>query len=122
MNVALGPHEQGFNKRAKNIAGVAITTFRRPGWRSLLPGRHASQSRLWLVDLPGLPYCLARNSARRAHGNTCVGRGLRTTRRPFSSPAAAQFWFEWRSAGAVLPALVGGVIVVAIGPLVVGLG
>lgn len=40
-----------------------------------------------------------------------------TRRRPFSSPAAAHFWFEWRSSGAVLPALVGGVIIVAIGPL-----
>jgi hypothetical protein len=40
-----------------------------------------------------------------------------TRRRPFSSPAAAHFWFEWRSSGAVLPALVGGVIIIAIGPL-----
>ena len=40
-----------------------------------------------------------------------------TRRRPFSSPAAAHFWFEWRSSGAVLPALVGGVFIVAIGPL-----
>ncbi len=40
-----------------------------------------------------------------------------TRRQPFSSPAAAHFWFEWRGSGAVLPALVFGVIVVAIGPL-----
>jgi hypothetical protein len=38
-------------------------------------------------------------------------------RQPFSSPAAAHFWFEWRSSGTVLPALVGGVIIVGIGPL-----
>lgn len=36
---------------------------------------------------------------------------------PFSNAAAAQFWFEWRTGGAVLPALVAGVIVVVIGPL-----
>jgi hypothetical protein len=37
--------------------------------------------------------------------------------RPFPSPAAARFWFEWRTGGTVLPALVAGAIVVAIGPL-----
>ena len=35
---------------------------------------------------------------------------------PFASPAAAQFWFEWRCAGLVLPALVGGVLVAVVLP------
>jgi hypothetical protein len=33
-------------------------------------------------------------------------------RTPFASAAAAQFWYEWRSSGIVLPALVGGVVLV----------
>jgi len=39
-----------------------------------------------------------------------------TRRRAFANPAAAQFWFEWRSSGIVLPALVGGVVVLVIMP------
>ncbi len=35
----------------------------------------------------------------------------------FASPAAAQFWFEWRASGLALPLLVGGVLVLMIGPL-----
>jgi hypothetical protein len=38
-------------------------------------------------------------------------------RRAFATPAAAHFWFEWRSSGVVLPALVGGVILVVIMPM-----
>ena len=37
--------------------------------------------------------------------------------RPFTNAAAAQFWFEWRSSGAVLPVLVAGILVVAFLPL-----
>jgi hypothetical protein len=37
-------------------------------------------------------------------------------RTPFASPAAAQFWFEWRSSGLVLPVLVGGVLVAVVAP------
>jgi hypothetical protein len=40
-----------------------------------------------------------------------------TRRRPFATPAAAHFWFEWRCSGIVLPALVGGVVVVVIAPM-----
>ena len=39
-----------------------------------------------------------------------------TRRKAFANPAAAQFWFEWRSSGIVLPALVGGVVVLIIMP------
>ena len=38
-------------------------------------------------------------------------------RRPFRSPAAAHFWFEWRSSGVVLPMLVAGVLLTVIAPL-----
>jgi hypothetical protein len=37
-------------------------------------------------------------------------------RPPFASPMAAQFWFEWRCSGLVLPVLVGGVLVAVIAP------
>ncbi len=37
-------------------------------------------------------------------------------RTPFASPMAAQFWFEWRCSGFVLPVLVGGVLVAVIAP------
>jgi len=37
-------------------------------------------------------------------------------RTPFASRAAAQFWFEWRCAGLVLPVLVGGVLVAVVAP------
>ena len=37
-------------------------------------------------------------------------------RRPFASPVAAQFWFEWRCSGLVLPVLVGGALVAVIAP------
>jgi hypothetical protein len=36
--------------------------------------------------------------------------------RPFASPAGAYFWYEWRSGGALLPALVGGVLLVIVAP------
>ena len=38
-------------------------------------------------------------------------------RRPFQSPAAAQFWLEWRRSGRVLPILVAAVLALAIAPL-----
>jgi hypothetical protein len=36
---------------------------------------------------------------------------------PFSSAAAAHFWFEWRNSGFLLPLLVGATLIVVIGPL-----
>jgi hypothetical protein len=36
---------------------------------------------------------------------------------PFSSAAAAHFWFEWRSSGFLLPLLVGATLIVVIAPL-----
>lgn len=38
-------------------------------------------------------------------------------RRPFASPAGAQFWFEWRRNGVVLPCCVGFIVVVVAGPV-----
>jgi hypothetical protein len=37
-------------------------------------------------------------------------------RTPFASPVAAQFWFEWRCSGLVLPVLVGGVLAAVVAP------
>jgi hypothetical protein len=37
--------------------------------------------------------------------------------RAFRSPNAAQFWFEWRCCGLVLPVLTGSVLVLVLGPL-----
>jgi hypothetical protein len=38
-------------------------------------------------------------------------------RTPFASPAAAQFWFEWRCSGRVLPVLVAGALIAVVAPL-----
>jgi hypothetical protein len=37
--------------------------------------------------------------------------------KPFRSPAGAQFWFEWRRGGLMLPVFIGGLLVFVIGPL-----
>jgi len=39
------------------------------------------------------------------------------SRRAFATPAAAQFWFEWRSSGMVLPALVGLQLLIVVMPV-----
>src|SRR5262249_1416579 len=36
---------------------------------------------------------------------------LPSRRKPFASPAEAQFWFEWRRSGSVLPTLIGTLLV-----------
>ena len=43
-------------------------------------------------------------------------RTLPRQRTPFASPLAAQFWFEWRCSGLVLPVLVCGVLIAVIAP------
>jgi hypothetical protein len=42
---------------------------------------------------------------------------LPRSRTAFRSAAAAQFWFDWRRSGAVLPVLIAGLLLVVIGPL-----
>jgi hypothetical protein len=42
---------------------------------------------------------------------------LPARQKPFVSPLAAQFWFEWRRSGTVLPSLVAGVIIGIIAPI-----
>lgn len=37
--------------------------------------------------------------------------------KPFASPQAAQFWFEWRQGGVLLPVCVGAVLLLFIGPV-----
>ncbi|HZF29680.1 MAG TPA: hypothetical protein VE907_11205 [Gammaproteobacteria bacterium] len=51
-----------------------------------------------------------------AHLRARLTDALPGRRRGFSSAAAAQFWFEWQRTGMVLPLLVGGVLVLVIGP------
>lgn len=46
-----------------------------------------------------------------------IAEAMPVRRKAFANAAAAHFWFEWRSSGMVLPALVGGVVVVAIMPM-----
>ncbi len=48
---------------------------------------------------------------------TAVTAFIPRRRRGFASPAAAQFWFEWRRSGVVLPVLVAGVLLTVIAPL-----
>jgi hypothetical protein len=45
-----------------------------------------------------------------------------TKRKAFETPAAAHFWFEWQCSGKVLPALVGGVVLVVIAPMSMRIG
>jgi hypothetical protein len=40
-----------------------------------------------------------------------------TRRRPFANAQAAHFWYEWRLSGIVLPALVGGVLLLVVMPM-----
>jgi hypothetical protein len=46
-----------------------------------------------------------------------IADALPTRRKPFSSAAAAQFWFEWRGSGIVLPVLVACVVLLVIAPI-----
>jgi len=55
--------------------------------------------------------------ARRLEPLIASAAGAYRRRTPFASPVAAQFWFEWRCSGLVLPLLVGGVLVAVIAPI-----
>ena len=46
-----------------------------------------------------------------------VASALPRRTRQFDTPEAAHFWFEWRSGGITLPVLVGGLLLLALGPL-----
>ncbi len=58
----------------------------------------------------------SRRTGRKALTDRLADRLPARTKR-FSSPAAAQFWFEWRRAGRVLPLYVGVLLVAVVGPL-----
>jgi hypothetical protein len=51
-----------------------------------------------------------------------IADALPRRKKGFDSPAAAQFWFEWRRSGSVLPVCVLGLLVLVIGPLSVLIG
>lgn len=82
------------------VAATATVTF-------LLAWRHVAGMR---CGGAGTSFRLARMFASAAAV-------IPTRRREFASPMAAHFWFEWRCSGLVLPILVGGVIVLILGPL-----
>jgi hypothetical protein len=50
-------------------------------------------------------------------GMDMVASALPRRTQQFASPEAAHFWFEWRSGGIALPVLVGGLLLLALGPL-----
>ena len=72
------------------VAGVAVVMF-------LLTWRHVARLRAGG----------GRSADRAGSLSARIAEAAPTRRRPFASPAAAHFWFEWRSSGMVLPALVG---------------
>lgn len=82
------------------VAGLAVVAF-------LLAWRHVAQLRVG-----------GGRSAHRAESLFgWIAEATPTRRRAFANPAAAHFWFEWRSSGMVLPVLVGGVLLVVIIPM-----
>jgi hypothetical protein len=82
------------------VAGLAVVAF-------LLAWRHVAR--------------LRGGGGRSAHrADSLVGWLAEATpsrRRAFAYPETAHFWFEWRSSGMVLPALVAGVLLTAIMPM-----
>jgi len=82
------------------VAGLAIVAF-------LLAWRHIVRLRAGG----------ARRADRAAFLFRLIARAAPTRRRPFANAAAAHFWFEWRSGGMVLPALIGGLVLVVIMPM-----
>lgn len=82
------------------IAGLAVVAF-------LLAWRHVARLRAG-----------GGRSAHRAESFFgWIAEATPARRRAFANPAAAHFWFEWRSSGMVLPALVGSVLLVVIMPM-----
>ena len=74
------------------VAGVAVLAF-------LLAWHHVARLRAG-----------GRTAHRAEFLFSPIAEAAPTRRRAFANPAAAHFWFEWRSSGIVLPALVGGVV------------
>lgn len=82
------------------VAGLAVVVFLLT-WRYVVRLRQGGQSRARRIER-----LIAMVSAALP----------RTPKTAFASPAGAQFWFEWRSSGVVLPFLVGGILLVIVGP------
>jgi hypothetical protein len=79
-----------------------------------------------VTGLSGLAFLLAWQHVTRLRGGGAYRAALLfrpivvaapTRRRAFASAGAAHFWFEWRSSGMVLPALVGGVVLLGLMPI-----
>ena len=82
------------------VAGLAVIAF-------LLAWRHVARLR----DGGG------RSAHRAGSLFNWIVEATPTRRTAFANPAAAHFWFEWRTSGLVLPALVGGVLLVVVIPM-----
>ncbi|OFW47286.1 MAG: hypothetical protein A3J29_08840 [Acidobacteria bacterium RIFCSPLOWO2_12_FULL_67_14b] len=82
------------------VAGLAVIAF-------LLAWRHVARLR----DGGG------RSAHRAGSLFNWIAEATPTRRTAFANPAAAHFWFEWRTSGLVLPALVGGVLLVVVIPM-----
>jgi hypothetical protein len=82
------------------VAGLAVVAF-------LMSWRHVTHVRA--------------GGGRNARWATLIGGWIAaarpTRRRTFASPMAAQFWYEWRTSGMVLPAVVAGELVFLILPI-----
>ena len=93
-----------------------------PPWRS-----EAALSAVMFVMALGVFGLVWKHMGGRRSGGAAAGRSeplleqvagwLPARRTDFRSAAAAQFWFEWRCSGLVLPALVAGVLLALIAPL-----
>lgn len=86
---------------AAMTAGVAVVSFLL-SWRHIARLRYGGgASSAWQLEWLIAPLSAAMPARRTA----------------FGSPAAAHFWFEWRSSGLALPTLVGGVLLAIVAPL-----
>jgi hypothetical protein len=116
------------------VGAVAVTVFGIGAWPSFPPSpppawRSEGALAVLIAGAAIIVFFLAarRVGSLRCGGADSAGRleqliasvaaAVPTRRRAFASPTAAQFWFEWRSGGLALPMLVGGVLLLIIGPL-----
>jgi hypothetical protein len=114
------------------IAGIVFTiAFGLPTFpQEVLPWWLRENSlAVWLIAIACGGFIASWNQVARQRSGGGSGRRWTTTivdrvsdvlsRRtaPFSSAAAAHFWFEWRNSGFLLPLLVGATLIVVIGPV-----
>jgi hypothetical protein len=108
------------------VLGLVAIGFIFMGLPSLLPSDASRFARLAALAVIAFLFAwmyvaLQRSGGVRYNGFKAliarIGDGQPSRRKGFSSPAAAQFWFEWRRSGLYLPLYIGGLLLVVIGPL-----